>query len=204
MKHANFLDKFFDGKNKKDILYIHVTAIFLIGFLIYYFIYPISSDFKKKEEENYKQNVTTLNKLKTQKNIFTSQVISLTKRIKRLTLIKNSLYKQKLFFDDLISLLDFAEFDKYKWALYVKNIVYNAKNEGLKLIDFKNYLYNEKDKNFIDKKMDIIINVKGEYKNLISYLYRYENRKELLRVSEFNISDKGEFMIKYSLYGYEQ
>lgn len=204
MKHKNFLDKFFEQKNKKDILYIHIITIFLIGFVIYYFIYPISSDFKNKQVKSYNQNVQTLNRLKTKKNVFTAEIVNLTKNIKKLTLIKNSLYKQKIFFDDLVSLLDFAEFNKYKWAEYVKKIVYDAKNEGLKLINFKNTLYSDKNKEFINKKMDIIINIKGEYKNLISYLYRYENRKELLRVSEFNISDKGEFMIKYSLYGYEQ
>jgi hypothetical protein len=117
MKHKNFLDKFFEQKNKKDILYIHIITIFLIGFVIYYFIYPISSDFKNKQVKSYNQNVQTLNRLKTKKNVFTAEIVNLTKNIKKLTLIKNSLYKQKIFFDDLVSLLDFAEFNKYKCCL---------------------------------------------------------------------------------------
>lgn len=204
MKHKNFLDKFFEQKNKKDILYIHIITIFLIGFVIYYFIYPISLSFKDIQRKTYNQNVQTLNKLKLQKNIFTVQIVNLTKTIKKLSLTKNALKKQKFFFDDLISLLDFAEFNKYKWAEYVKKIVYDAKNEGLKLINFKNTLYSDKNNEFINKKMDIIINIKGGFKNLISYLYKYENTKELLRINELKGNDKGEFMIKYSLYGYEQ
>jgi hypothetical protein len=204
MKYQNFLDKFFENKSKKDIIYIHIMAIFLIGFVIYYFIYPMSSSFKDIQRKTYNQNVQTLNKLKLQKNIFTVQIVNLTKTIKKLSLTKNALKKQKFFFDDLISLLDFAEFNKYKWAEYVKKIVYDAKNEGLKLINFKNTLYSDKNKKFINKKMDIIINIKSEFKNLISYLYKYENTKELLRINELKGNDKGEFMIKYSLYGYEQ
>jgi hypothetical protein len=204
MKHKNFLDKFFEKKNKKDIIYTHIIAIFLIGFIIYYFIYPITSSFEKKEESKYNNNLQVLNDLKTKKNVYTAQIINLKKTIKKLSLQKMSLHKQKLFFDDLTSLLDFAEFDKYKWARYMKDIVDNVKNEGLTLIDFTNIVYNNKNNKFINKKMDILVNVKGKFKNLIYYLYKYENTKELIRVSDLNMSDKGNFMIKYTLYGYEQ
>jgi len=205
MKRKNFLDKFFENKTKKDIVYIHLLTIFLIGFIIYYFIYPVSSAFKNNEEKKYSQNTQTLNNLIMQKNVYIAQIANLNKNIKKLSLTKNSLYKQKVFFDDLVSLLDFAEFNKYKWAEYVKNIVYDSKKEGLKLISFENNIYNDKNiSSFINKKMDINVFVKGEFKNLIYYLYKYENTKELLRVNEINASDKGEFMIKYTLYGYEK
>jgi hypothetical protein len=204
MKQKNFLDKFFENKSKKDIIYIHILVIFLIGFIIYYFIYPMTSSFEKKEKSKYNHNLQVLNNLKIKKNVYTAQIINLKKTIKKLSLQKMSLHKQKLFFDDLVSLLDFAEFDKYKWAKYMKGIVDNAKNEGLTLIDFTNILYDNKDDKLINKKMDISVNVKGEFKNLIYYLYKYENTKELIRVSDLNISDKGNFMIKYTLYGYEQ
>ncbi|GAX87290.1 conserved hypothetical protein [Lebetimonas natsushimae] len=204
MKQKNFLDKFFENKTKKDILYIHIMTIFLIGFIIYYFIYPVSSSYQIRQKNNYSHNMEKLNKLKIQKNTFTVQIINLTKTIKKLSLKKISLHKQKLFFDDLVSLLDFAEFNKYKWANYVKNIVHDAKNEGLKLIDFKNELFNDNNNTFINKKMDITVNIKGEYKNLIYYIYKYENTKELLRVNELNINEKGDYMIKFSLYGYKK
>jgi len=205
MKRKNFLDKFFKNKTKKEIIYIHLITILLIGFIIYYFIYPISSDFKKREEKKFSQNTQTLNNLIVQKNVYIAQIANLNKNIKKLTLTKNSLYKQKIFFDDLVSLLDFSEFNKFKWAEYVKNIVYDSKEEGLKLIKFENSIYNDKNSSsFINKKMDINVSVKGKFKNLIYYLYKYENTKELLRVNEINISDKGEFMIKYTLYGYEK
>jgi hypothetical protein len=204
MKQGNFLDKFFENKTKKDILYIHIMSIFLIGFIIYYFIYPVSSSFQKIQKKNYDQNIQTFNKLKIQKNIFSVQIIKLNNNIKKLSLEKNSLHKQKLFFDDLVSLLDFAEFNKFKWANYVKSIIHDAKNEGLKLINFYNTLYYDNNNSFINKKMDITVNVKGEYKNLLYYLYKYENVKELIRVNELNASDKGEYMIKFSLYGYKK
>jgi hypothetical protein len=203
-RHKNFLDKFVEGKDKKEILYMHLAVILLIGFIIYYFIYPISASFKKNQEDTYNQNISTLESLKSKKNVYTMQVVSLTKVINKLNLTKTSLQKQKMFFNDLVSLLDFAQFDKYKWAAYVKNVVEDAKNEGLTLLDFANTLYDNQAKSFVNKKMDILVNIKGNYKNFISYIYKYENTKELIRVSEINGSDKGVYMIKYSLYGYKQ
>jgi hypothetical protein len=205
MKHKNFLDEFFKNKNKKDILYIHIIAIFLIGFIIYYFIYPLSGSFQEREENNYKHNIQTLNNLNNKKNLTKLQIIKLNRYIKKLSSQKIVLHKQKQFFDQLVSLLDFAEFDKYKWVKYVKYIVYDSKNEGLQLIDFKNDLINDtNESHIVNKKMSIVVNLKGKYKNLISYLYKYENTKELLRADEIKINDKGEFMIKYFLYGYEK
>jgi hypothetical protein len=202
MKNSG-LDALFEGKSKKDILYLYASVVLAIGFIIFYFIYPMSASFKEKEEKKYKENTQKLSQLKSQKNVFNAQIIMLTKQIKQISLQKNSLQKQKVFFDDLLNLLDFIEFDKYKWADYFKHIVDGAKEEGLDLIDFTNKIYNN-DKNIVNKKMDIIIHTKGNYKNLISYIYRYENTKELIRVDELNITDKGDFMIKFVLYGYKQ
>ena len=197
------LDLFFEGKTKKDILYMHLAVVLLIGFIVFYFIFPISSSYQKKEENNYKNNVSTLSNLKIRKNTYISQIARLIKTKKRLKLSKNSLYKEQVFFNDLISLLDFAKFDKYKWSKYVTNIVYNSKNEGLELIDFKNNVYNDLN-DTINKKMDIIVNSKGKFKNFITYMYKYEVTKELIRVSELKASDKGEYMIKFTLYGYDK
>ena len=196
------LDLFFEGKTKKDILYIYAAVILLIGFIIFYFIYPIASEYKQKQTRNYKNNVNTLSQLQTRKNINISQIANLTKTNKKLKLSKNSLYKEMVFFEDLISLLDFAKFDKYKWSSYMKNIVDNAKDEGLELIKFENNIYNDINNSNIDKKMEMEVYLKGNFKNLIYYIYKYENSKELLRINELKVSDKGNYMIKFTLYGY--
>jgi len=197
------LDLFFEGKSKKDVIYLFVAVAGLIGFVIFYFIYPISSDYRTKEQNNYKANTNKLANLKNKKNNTISKIAYLTKNNKKLKLSKNSLHKEMVFFEDLVSLLDFAKFDKYKWSNYMKNIVDNAKEEGLELVDFQNNIFNDSNNsNSVNKKMEMTINLKGDFKNLIYYAYKYENDKELLRVNELNISDKGNYMIKFTLYGY--
>jgi len=197
------LDNFFEGKTKKDIVYIHIAALSLIGFIVFYFIYPISSSYQTREEQHYKNNVNRLNNLKKKKNNYLSQIMYLNRINKQLKLSKISLYKNSTFFDDLVSLLDFAKFDKYKWADYMKNIVYNSKEEGLSLIDFKNNVYNDNN-DTINRKMDVIVFSNGKFKNFINYMYKYENTKELLRINELKVSDKGNYMIKFTLYGYDK
>jgi len=197
------LDLFFEERSKKDLIYFFIAVAGLIGFVIFYFIYPISSDYRTKQQNNYKANTNKLVDLKNKKNSTISNIAYLIKNNKKLKLSKNSLYKDTIFFQDLVSLLDFAKFDKYKWSNYMKNIVDSAKEEGLELINFQNTIFDDSnDSNHISKKMQMIINLKGNFKNLISYAYKYENNKELLRINELNISDKGNYMIEFTLYGY--
>ena len=197
------LDALFEGKSKKDILYMHLAAISLIGFIVFYFIYPMADKYSSQEEQQFQDHSTKLNTLNIKKNADIAQIARLTRDKKKMLAKKNSLYKQKIFFNDLISLLDFAKFDKYKWANYVQNIVYNAKDEGLKLIKFENYLYDDNNTT-INKKMDVVINANGKFKNFITYIYKYENTKQLIRINELEVSDKGEYMIKFTLYGYKE
>ena len=197
------LDLFFEGKSKKDVLYIHLAAVLFIGFIIFYFVYPVAASYQAEQEKKHKNNVNNLSNLNMQKNSYLGQIVNLTKTKKRLQLSKKSLYKEMVFFNDLVSLLDFAKFDKYKWAYYMKDIVYNAKDEGLDLIKFDNTLYNERN-GTINRKMDITVNGRGKFKNFISYIYKYENTKQLIRINGLEASDKGEYMIKFTLYGYDK
>ena len=124
--------------------------------------------------------------MKTQKNVLSSQIIALEKRIKNLKLEKSALKKQKDFYDELADLLAFVDFNQYKWGEFVKNLVLNAKKEGLKVLGFTNKVYSD-NKGLINKKMEINLKVEGEYKNLLYFIYKYENLKDSLRVEKIRM-----------------
>jgi hypothetical protein len=105
--------------------------------------------------------------------------------------------------------LDFAEFDQYKWANIVRSTVKDAKNKGMIVKGVTNKIYDVKIKTGkkmpdIVKRMDIGISLEGKYKNFIYYLYSYENRKELIRVKEMNITSPATFVVTFSVYGYNK
>ena len=81
-----------------------------------------------------------------------------------------------MFYEELANLLDFAEFDRYKWANIVQETVIDAKKKGLEVTKVENELYdinNTKSTNDfpdITKRMDIAIEVEGKYKNCLCYI----------------------------------
>jgi predicted nuclease with TOPRIM domain len=139
-----------------------------------------------------------------------ARVSLLNKKVKEKQSKLTTLKKQKMFYEELANLLDFAEFDQYKWANLVQETVIDAKKKGLDVTKVENQLYNinytNVNKNFPDitKRMDIAIEVEGKYKNFIYYLYNYENRKELIRVKEMKITSPSTFYVKFSIYGYNR
>ena len=52
--------------------------------------------------------------------------------------------------------------------------------------------------------MNFGLNLEGQYKNFIYYMYKYENIKPLIRVDNFQIKAPDKFYIEFSLYGYKQ
>ena len=203
MKLINEIDSYFYAKSTKDVLMFYLMMLLVIGFVVFYFFYPNAKKYRDTQLNTYNKTKTQLQDLKTQKNVLSSQIIALEKRIKNLKLEKSALKKQKDFYDELADLLAFVDFNQYKWGEFVRNLVLNAKKEGLKVLGFTNKVYSE-NKGLINKKMEINLKVEGEYKNLLYFIYKYENLKDLLRVEKILINKDKNFEIKFTLYGYEK
>jgi hypothetical protein len=203
MKLINEIDSYFYAKSLKDVLMFYLMILLVVGFVVFYFFYPNAKKYRDTQLNTYNKIKIQLQDLKTQKNVLNSQIIALEKRIKNLTLEKATLKKQKDFYNELANLLAFIDFNQYKWGEFVRNLVLNAKKEGLKVLGFTNKVYS-KNKGLINKKMEINLKVDGEYKNLLYLIYKYENLKDLLRVEKILIDKDKNFEIKFTLYGYEK
>jgi hypothetical protein len=209
MKFFDKIDAYFEERPKKDFVYSVILAVFVLGFLIYYFIFPVASKYAQTQEKKYDNLVTQLSNLKVRLNVYNARISLLSRKIKEKQNELASLNKKKIFYSELVNLLDFAEFDQYKWANIVRSTVKDAKNKGMIVKGVTNKIYDVKIKTGkkmpdIVKRMDIGISLEGKYKNFIYYLYSYENRKELIRVKEMNITSPATFVVTFSVYGYNK
>ncbi len=206
MKALKSIDNYFYSRSKKEAVYIYLMIAILIGFIIFYFIYPKTKEYAIEQK---KINADLLSKkinLETTQRIYQAKVTLLNKKIKELTSELEILKKQKTFYTELTSLLNFANFDQYKWAQLVKESVDAAKSEGMKVIKISNNLYDDqnatKKTDFLVKRMDMDIYLRGDYKNFIFYVYNFENRKDLIKVSEMNVTSPTKYYLKISIYGF--
>ena len=209
MKTFDKIDNYFYEREKKDFIYMVILAVFLIGFVIYYFLYPLASEYKQKQEKKYLSLLDQYQRAQTSIRVLQTRISVLNKQIKQKQNRLATLNKQKMFYTELANLLDFAEFDQYKWANLVKETVTDAKNKGMEVKKVENEIYDvnttkNTDMPEIVKRMDIGIELEGKYKNFIYYLYDYENRKELIRVKEMKITSPSTFYVKFSVYGYDR
>jgi hypothetical protein len=200
------IDKYFYEHSAKDALYIYLLLAILIGFIMFYFVYPATKSYSKNQEKQYLKLVNDKQSLESTRNVLQTRITLMNKRIKELTSKLEVLNKQKTFYNELTSLLSFANFDQYKWAQLVKESVDAAKSEGMRVIKLSNNIYDDKNvtkkSNFLVKRMDMDIYLKGDYKNFIFYVYNFENRKDLITVSEINITSPVDYKLKISVYGF--
>ncbi|AZV46962.1 hypothetical protein C3L23_06655 [Nautilia sp. PV-1] len=203
MKVINRIDDYFYKKSPKDTMMVYLMILVVIGFVVFYFLLPQAKNYRDTQMNIYIKTKSQLVSLKTKRNVLNAQIITLRKKIKNLILEKTALKKQKDFYDELANLLDFVQFNQYKWGEFVKDLVKNAKKEGLKVLGFTNKVYNN-DKGLINKKMEINLNVSGAYKNLLYLIYQYEDLRDLLRIEGITIDKNKNFKVKFTLYGYEK
>jgi len=211
MKILKEIDNFLYSKSKKEIIYIYLAIALVIGFIFYYFIYPIAKDYSNREKNRFNDYVKLQESLITRKNVYQARVTLLQKNIKKLQAKVDVLKKQKAFYLNLVMLLDFAKFDKEKWAKLVKETVDLAQNEGMQVVKVYNNIYDDENETkkinndkIIVKRMDMQMYLKGDYKNFIFYIFDFENRKDLIRVNEFNITSPNDYYLKISVYGFKQ
>ena len=170
MKILKNMDNYFYTHAKKDLIYAIFGSAVLIAFLFFYFLYPNADHFEKTKEKIYNNLSQKFNQTQVQLMVFKARKIKLNNNLKisRTKLI--DLKKQESFYEELTDLLDFTKFNRQKWANYVKNLISDAKNEGMKVKLIENKIYNEDvnntklknlPKRLIVKKMSIGIELNG-------------------------------------------
>ena len=204
------IDNYYENKEKKEFYYTIIGIFLLIGFIVFYFIAPKTTDFSTSNEKKFKQLKNSLNQNRVELQVLKIQNIRIKNELKNIKQKLITLNKNRVFYSQLADLLDFAHFNKEDWAQFVKSSIIDAKSRGLdvklvKNIEDKNINKKEiKTDTSIIKKMNFGLNLEGQYKNFIYYMYKYENIKPLIRVDNFQIKAPDKFYIEFSLYGYKQ
>ena len=113
---------------------VYMLVVAVIGFVVFYLIMPRAKEYRKNQMNRFMNAKNQFQTFKTKRMVLNAQKISMEKKIKNLILEKNALKKRKDFYDELANLLDFVQFNSYKWGEFVKELVINAKKEGLKVL----------------------------------------------------------------------
>jgi len=207
MKLLEKVDNYFYEKNSKKEFYYSIGAIVLaLGFVIYYYVFPIVNQLNEHVHKEYSKLNSTIKATQMEIMVLKAQNIRFKNKLKEFNENIKKLYKEKSVLSDIINVMDFARFNEFKWAGFVKNVISDANMNGLKVQLVDNKIFNNEGNisDILSKKMSIGLELNGNYINLINFIYRYENRKDLIRVEKIDIKDKNNYYVKFVLYGYEK
>jgi len=196
------IDDYFYSRDKKEFFYILGAVALALGFVFFYFIYPKMNYFENKNEKEFNKISQEISKIKRDIRLKNLEMQRLQRELKDLKKELITLKNKKDLYANLVSLLDFAKFDRQKWSNFVKNIILYA-NKNMEVQSIENQLDNNSS-GIISKKLEIGVQLQGSYIDFINFLYHYENLKELIRVENIDINSTDSFYVKFILYGYEK
>ena len=204
-KKLEELDNFLESQNDAEQKIIFFLPILIIGFIMYYFIFPITDELVTKvENENYQ--------LKLQLNTKNNQIMKTINTMNKLniddstlTMKVNQLKKTEIIVKNLMEQVKFLIFNFNKWAKIYNSIPEYLKDNNLLLLKLDNELFlNEitKTKKLVNLKMRINLEVLGDFKNVIKLINIFEAKKMIVKIEKFK-TDGVKSNITIDIYGAE-
>jgi len=206
----NQLDEFFYQQKESERNVFFILPFLLAGFLSYYFVYPITdealttaineknsieSKIQKKKQENMG--------LKTANKRIPVKIKRIENEVKNMQSIQNRL-------SELLNNIRFVVFDLNKWAEIYNKIPQYIKDNNLMVLKIDNQLFlenssvkNQKNvKDLVKLKMQIILEVAGNFPNVVRFIKTFEGQRELVKIEQLE-TDGEVSKITINIYGAE-
>jgi len=197
----NILDKiddFLNTQKESEQKLFFILPILFFGFIVYYFIYPITNQMLENETKQQLNNqiekkYSDIRKIK-------NDIVQVKKAQVKLEKEKKELDEMKIKMETLKSKLKFLTFDSSQKA-QIYNIISNyIKTNHLSLLNLENRSFIAKDNGLIKLKMQMELTIKGKFPDVVRFIYKLESRKELIKVISFETDGVVSF-VKINIYG---
>jgi len=202
MNILDSLDKFFEEQKEQEQKLFMFLPVLLFGFLIYYFIYPITDENLNKAINSNQSLNKKISNIKSNNITLRKQNAKFSKILKVANKTLKELNTQKVELDTLLKKLQFLKFDLVKWADFYNTIPNLVKKHHLIVLRLDNLILdnNEHTDKLFQKKMEISIHTIGGFVNFIKFMNEFESKKELIKVRSLNIKSD-EMFITLDIYG---
>jgi len=194
------LDQFFETQKENEQKLFFVLPILLFGFIVYYFIYPVTDKILSDTLNHNKQLISQINTQ--QSNILKTKnlIVGVKRATNKLEIEEKELLKTKAIMEALKNRVKFLIFNLNRWAKIYNTIPNYVKNNNLLLLKLDNNLFLDKSDNLVSLKMQITLNVKGNFVDVLKLIHTFEARKDLVKVVSFTTDGVTSF-ITINIYG---
>jgi len=197
----NQLDSFFRSQKESEQKLFFLLPILLFGFLSYYFFYPVTDHDLNKAMKKNKSLHSKISKIKSKNLRLKNENIRLERSIVKINKEIKILQNNKKEIDSLLSKLLFLRFDLNKWANFYNEIPMMAKKSNLVIVSLENdMILDFNPSKLVEKKMEVKINLIGNFVDFIRFINKFETKKELVKVKSIN-TNGSKMSIVIDIYG---
>jgi len=199
-KILDSLDEFLSSRKEQEQQLLFFLPVLLFGFLSYSFLYSITN--KNLNNSIRKENnlTTEIEQIKKTNISLKSNNVHLKKILKSADVKLKELNKEKEDLNILVNQLGFLKFDLPKWAGFYNNIPKLAQKHHLYILSLDNEMFEENNKELVQKKMSIQIEVIGNFIDFMKFVNEFESKKQLIKIESIEItSDK--MVVDIDIYG---
>jgi len=201
MNILNQIDEFFEQQKESEQKVFFFLPILLFGFLSYYFIYPITdSDLNnairkdKSLHQEISKTTSSNQRLKRENLQIASSIKKIDKELKELKINQKEV-------DNLVAQLSFLKFDLNKWAKFYNDIPTIAKNHHLIINSLQNsMILDTQTSKLVEKKMEVIMNVSGNFIDFLRFVNTFESKKEFVKVKSLRTNGSN-MLVVIDIYG---
>ena len=184
----NNIDEFLESQKEQEQKLFMFLPILLFGFIIYYFIYPITQSMVDEAQNSYLSLEKDVTKIKKDNFKLKTNNIKMSKAIRNYQKELKNLEVEKATLNKILKKIEFLKFDLDKWARFYNDIPNLSEKNNVILTSLKNELRLDNNVGIIQNKMSINIKAEGNFIKLLKFINEFEKRKELIKVKSLKIT----------------
>lgn len=187
------LDGYFGAKKQSEVTIIFIGIAAIIGFAVYYYIFPMADDYAN-ENRNKLTNITAeLNKEKAYMASVSSGtndqflIQKMQQEIKNSKLVLEKATNTNAYVDGKLKELSYLLFNEQNWAKFLDELALLADQYNIKITRIENKFY-EPTQQKIEQVLNVTLKVDGNFKNIVKLINSVEENQLVVDIHELNIT----------------
>jgi hypothetical protein len=208
MKILDQLDTLFTTQKETEQQLFFILPLIIIGFIVYYFIFPITTDMLNKSLNKNQQLHRKINSKEMSIIRLKNSIARINKEGRILKVKIKELKKVEIVMNNLLKKVRYLIFNLKRWAEIYNTIPKYVKNSNLFLLKLDNVLFSNDKKNsdknnkIVNLKMQIKLDVIGNFKNVVKLMNNFESRKDFVKIESLKIDGVTNHLV-INIYGTE-
>ncbi len=185
------LDNYYNSRKKNEVWLMIVLIAALVGYLLYSVLEPVSTAYRKEQENKNQDLKTKIESARTYLNSITINgdrnytIKQLNRKIVKKRMAMNELREKLTKLDGSIKKFASLLYTKDNWSKFLHTIAIDAKNNDLKVHSITNQYYDQNSS--FGKILDVEIKVQGEYNKILNFMNQIEQTELVANISKVSL-----------------